>query len=47
MRVVPNGKGAEVVFTLFHLPNMSDQKFQKDAALVDRDLKTLKRLLEK
>jgi hypothetical protein len=47
MRVISNGQGSEVIFTLFQLPEMSDQKFLEDAALVDRDLRTLKSVLEK
>ena len=47
MRVLPNGSGAEVLFTLFQLPGMSDEKFAEDAGLVARDLETLKRVLER
>jgi hypothetical protein len=46
VRVVPNGTGAEVAFTLFRQPSMSDQDFERDAGLVAADLATLKRLLE-
>jgi hypothetical protein len=46
MRVVPNGSGSEVLFTLFQLPGMLDQEFAEDAALVQHDLETLKRVLE-
>lgn len=46
MRVVPNGEGSEVVFTLFQLPGMSDEKFAEDAGMVERDLQSLKRVLE-
>ncbi len=46
MRVVPNGSGSEVIFTLFQLPNMSEEKFAEDARLVERDLRTLKNVLE-
>jgi hypothetical protein len=46
MRVVPNGSGSEVVFTLFQLPNMSEETFAEDARLVERDLRTLKNVLE-
>jgi hypothetical protein len=46
MRVVPNGAGSEVMFTLFQLPEMSDQKFAEDAGMVERDLRTLKSVLE-
>lgn len=46
MRVVPNGSGSEVIFTLFQLPNMSDEKYAEDVGLVKRDLATLKSILE-
>ena len=46
MRIIPNGTGSEVLFTLFQLPGMSDDRFAEDAGLVERDLKTLKKLLE-
>lgn len=38
MRVVPNGEGAEFIFTLFRLPNMSDEKFADNQAAVEKDL---------
>ncbi len=47
MRVVPNGSGTEVLFTLFRLPDMLDEKYAEDAALVEDDLKRLKNLLER
>lgn len=47
MRVVPNGSGSEVIFTLFKTPNMSDKQFAEDAGMVERDLKTLKNVLER
>jgi len=31
MRIVENGEGAEVLFTLFRQPGMSDEKFAADA----------------
>lgn len=46
MRVIQNGDGAEVLFTLFQLPGMSDAKFVDDAGLVQQDLATLKRIIE-
>lgn len=46
MRVIPNGAGSEVIFTLFQRPEMSDQQFAADAGMVERDLHTLKRVLE-
>lgn len=46
MRVVPNGAGSEVSFTLFRQPGVSAEKFAEDAMWVEKDLRTLKRLLE-
>ncbi|MGQ0657800.1 MAG: hypothetical protein ACT4NU_06855 [Chromatiales bacterium] len=46
MRVVPNGSGSEVMLTLFQLPDMSDEKYAEDIGLVERDLRTLKSVLE-
>lgn len=46
MRVVPNGSGSEITFTLFQLPGMSTEQFAEDAALVQRDLRALKKMLE-
>jgi hypothetical protein len=46
MRVVPNGDGCEVVFTLRRLPDMSDEDFERDAGLVQADLTRLKQLME-
>jgi hypothetical protein len=45
MRVVPNGNGSELFFTLFRQPGMTDQKFQEDAEWVLRDLKKLQEVL--
>jgi hypothetical protein len=47
MRVVPNGSGSEVIFTLFQLPDTPDELFAQDAAMVERDLNTLKVVLER
>ncbi len=46
MRVVPSGTGSEFVFTLIRQPDMSDVQFAADAAAVEKDLQTLKTLLE-
>ena len=46
MRVIPNGSGSELIFTLFRLSDMSDEKFAADAEWVMRDLTALKNLLE-
>lgn len=47
VRVVANGAGSEVLFTLFRQPAMSAADFERDAALVRQDLATLKYLLER
>lgn len=46
MRVVPNGGGSEVIFTLFRRPGMTDDEIERDVAAVDRDLRALKTLIE-
>lgn len=45
MRVLPNGEGSELLFTLFRTPDMSEAKFAEDAALVEQDLQALKKIL--
>ena len=47
MRVQVNGKGSEVMFTLYRLPKTSDAAFAKDAKAIRHDLAKLKSLLEK
>jgi hypothetical protein len=47
MRLIVNGTGCELLFTLFREPNMSDAQFASDAGFVRRDLNRLKALLEK
>lgn len=46
MRVIPDGEGAELVFTLRRMPGTSDEDFSKDAATITHDLAKLKELLE-
>jgi len=46
MRVFPNHKGCEVVFTLYRLPLVSDEAFRADKRAVEQDLRTLKAILE-
>jgi hypothetical protein len=46
MRVVANGSGSEVIFTLFRTPGMSDETLARDIELVKKDLGVLKALLE-
>ncbi|MBB3590416.1 hypothetical protein FHX08_000760 [Rhizobium sp. BK529] len=47
LRIVPNGDGCEVMFTLLRLPGMTDDQFAADAAHVQKDLATLKSMMEK
>ena len=47
MRVIANGKGSEIFFTLIRQPDVSDEKFAQDAEWVEKDLRILKGLLEK
>ena len=46
MRVMANGSGSEVSFTLFRLPGVTDAELEADAAQVLQDLQALKALLE-
>jgi hypothetical protein len=46
IRVVPNGTGSEVTFVLLRQPGVTDAAFEDDARAVERDLRTLKALLE-
>jgi uncharacterized protein YndB with AHSA1/START domain len=46
IRVVPNGSGSELTFTVFRRPELSPQEFAEDAGAVERDLRKLKTLLE-
>lgn len=46
LRVVPNGDGAEVMFTVLRQPGMSAEQFAEDAGWVEKDLATLKSLME-
>ncbi|HJQ02731.1 MAG TPA: SRPBCC family protein [Jatrophihabitans sp.] len=46
MRVLPDGDGCEVVFTVRRQPNQSETEFEADCDVVAADLATLKQLLE-
>lgn len=46
LRVLADGEGCEVVFTLRRRPEMSDAELAADATAVQEDLTRLKRLLE-
>lgn len=46
MRVVPNGGGGEVIFTLIRQSGMSEQEYAADKLAIEADLRTLKGVLE-
>jgi hypothetical protein len=46
MRVVPNGDGSEFMFTLLRQPGVSEEQFAEDKLAVEKDLRTLKEILE-
>ena len=46
LRVLADGAGCEVVFTLRRRPGMTDEEWTADTAAVTADLDTLKRVLE-
>ena len=46
MRVVANGDGSEIMFTLFQLPGTHDHQFARDAEMVQTDLQSLKAVME-
>ncbi|MET7740802.1 SRPBCC family protein [Streptomyces sp. NPDC005385] len=46
VRVISDGKGSEVVFTLRRQPQMSDAEFERDADMVTGDLNRLRELME-
>lgn len=46
LRVVKNNLGSEVIFTLLRRPGMSEADFENDRKMVEKDLKTLKSVLE-
>jgi hypothetical protein len=47
MRLIANGSGCELLFTLFREPGVTDEHYNADADFVQRDLNGLKELLEK
>lgn len=46
MRVIANGDGAEILFTLIQRPGMSDAQFESEAEWVRSDFDALRSLLE-
>jgi hypothetical protein len=47
LRVVANGNGSEVLFTVFRQPEMTDAAYEADIELVRKDLLSLKAVLER
>lgn len=47
MRVIPNGNGCEVIFTLFRTADMTEEQHAADAKLVESDLHRLKEIIER
>lgn len=46
LRVLVNGTGSELVFTLFWMPYRTEEEFNEDATFVKADLRKIKALLE-
>lgn len=46
LRVLHNDHGSEVVFTLYHRPDLTDGEFDRDADMVRADLERLRSILE-
>lgn len=47
MRVLANGEGSEVLFTLYRQPTMTEAEFDRDAQVVQGDLEQLKAAIER
>ncbi len=47
LRVIANEGGSDVVFTLFKRSGMTEEDFMRDAGMIEKDLHTLKYILEK
>jgi hypothetical protein len=46
MRVIPNGDGCEVMFTVLQLPDVADEDLRRDLETVRADLHKLRTVLE-
>ncbi|MFC3199571.1 hypothetical protein ACFOET_18285 [Parapedobacter deserti] len=44
MRVIENGQGSEINFTLYWMPNRTEEEFEQDAKAVSEDLKRLEKI---
>ncbi|SIO54379.1 hypothetical protein [Chitinophaga niabensis] len=47
IRVIEHDDACEIVFTLFRLPGMTDEEFKKDMGNVQKDLDTIKAIMER
>ncbi|MRG47214.1 SRPBCC family protein [Chitinophaga sp. SYP-B3965] len=47
IRVLDHDGTSEVVFTLFRLPEMTDDEFKRDMGAVQKDLQTIKEVIER
>jgi hypothetical protein len=47
LRVIPDGEGCEIVFTVRHRAGVSEADFERDCRAVLTDLETLQALLER
>ena len=47
LRIIPNGAGAEVLFTLLRQPGTDDAAHEADAAHVLKDLQSLRAIMER
>jgi hypothetical protein len=45
MRVIPNGEGCEILFTVLQLAGRSDEQFEADLETVRADLGSLRDVL--
>ena len=46
LRIIPNGEGSEVIFSVLRLSGTSESDFRADTDAVGKDLQQLKRLVE-
>lgn len=47
IRVIAHDDASEVIFTLFRLPGMTDEEFKRDMGAVQKDLETIKAIMER
>jgi hypothetical protein len=46
MRVIENGDGSEVMLTVFQTPEMTEEVFDEDIKMVEKDLNQIKTIIE-